>query len=686
MKRYFLLILLITITNAYSQNDWQLLNPLPTHNTGSKIHFMDENHGFILTYNELLETIDFGENWSINSTHTSALDMDFNENIGVILARYSYVNNNSKYTLDGGQTWTSLNSPPVDEFRNIKIFEDNTIYITSSRKLYKTSNFGQDWETIEIPHNNIVKSVFINAMIGYICTSNGKIAKTIDGGKNWELQYNLPNSAPNNFVSMYFYNENVGFAFREHSTLFRTNDGGQTWLQTNDMPFDVYSYYFINEQVGYIGGDLGRLQKTVNGGQSWTNVTNYNFNYGSPSYSALYFKNTANGIAIGARGLILKTNNGQNWQPYSFTYDPIRNAYLFGNTGFAHTHQRLYKTADSGETWFNINKPAGIGIIRSIQFFNDNTGFMLAASPTNDDYTKLFKTTDGGLTWNSLSNEFTGRIRMDFINENLGFSFSTSPSNHTEITTNGGQSFQSLGWGNTYKDFNFINQNTGYAIMGYYKIVRTNDGGHNWELVHENPEDVVDIQFFSENLGYMITDQYSSFFKTKDGGATWIQLSAPQDFLKSIHFYTETDGYLIDDDNIIYHTTDGGETWNFSVTYGYTFNGSSLRINGNNVILSGDNGIISKTTNNVMSVPDFPINSKLKIKLYPNPASEIVNIQIDNNLTVNKVEVYNFNGKLISTEETNKNNISVRHLKQGIYILKVYTQQNEIFSSKLVIN
>lgn len=680
MKLRALLIISFISINLFGQNDWQLLNPSPTIQQGFQIDFVDENHGFILTNKNLLETFDFGENWSINIELISASDFDFSSNIGVIVG----ASTDNRITFNSGLEWQSLNVP-ADGFKSVKLFESGKIYLTSSTKLYISENYGTSWITYNLPYGQVVKSFFINEEIGYICSQNGEISKTSNGGQNWDLQYDYQ-YIPGNFKTIYFANENLGFAFRDHSGLLRTDDGGETWTET-DFPYDIYDFQFVNDQVGFMAGEMGKIYKTVNGGLTWTPKNYDNTIYGTPWYFGIYFKSESEGIACGQRGMIIKTTtSGNSWQPYSFLYDPIWGGQLFGEIGYVHTLADLYKTTDGGLNWFTSNKPTNIGMVRNVQFFDENSGIMLAGSPTSDDVTKLFKTNDGGQTWSILNGESSRRIRIEFVNENLGFAYAIAPGYHMQITTNGGKSFQNLGWDTNYYDFDFVTENIGFSrnYLGN-RIFKTLDGGHTWDNHYQASDTIYDTQFINEQIGYMVSG-CCRVYKTEDGGVTWNQTatSPVSDYINKISFYTSEKGYVIDDDGIIYHTSNGGQSWTISTNEFYYRFVRDIHIIDNHALLYGDNGIIAKVNTNEMNVSDFPINTKFQIQIYPNPVTEILNIEIDEPLTFNKIEIYDMTGKLVLSTLSNKNILSTKNIDKGIYILKVYTKQNEIFSTKFI--
>ena len=77
-----------------------------------------------------------------------------------------------------------------------------------------------------------------------------------------------------------------------------------------------------------------------------------------------------------------------------------------------------------------------------------------------------------------------------------------------------------------------------------------------------------------------------------------------------------------------------------------------------------------KTYQTYLGVNDV---NKIQIKIYPNPAKDIINITSDKK--INSVEVYDYLGRLIKTEFSAKINIS--QLVKGTYILKIKTDSGE---------
>jgi hypothetical protein len=75
----------------------------------------------------------------------------------------------------------------------------------------------------------------------------------------------------------------------------------------------------------------------------------------------------------------------------------------------------------------------------------------------------------------------------------------------------------------------------------------------------------------------------------------------------------------------------------------------------------------------LLSSNSFVIENSLK--MYPNPSNGFVTIALDNNLQVEKVNIYNTLGQLVKTEKNNTINVS--SLSKGSYYFEVITNQGK---------
>ena len=72
------------------------------------------------------------------------------------------------------------------------------------------------------------------------------------------------------------------------------------------------------------------------------------------------------------------------------------------------------------------------------------------------------------------------------------------------------------------------------------------------------------------------------------------------------------------------------------------------------------------------------------IKVYPNPANEILYLDTNKNINIRKVLIYNSLGQNINAEWREDGSIYIAHLPQGVYFLIAENEKNEAYKAKFV--
>jgi photosystem II stability/assembly factor-like uncharacterized protein len=131
---------------------------------------------------------------------------------------------------------------------------------------------------------------------------------------------------------------------------------------------------------------------------------------------------------------------------------------------------------------------------------------------------------------------------------------------------------QNSGTSESLGHVDFVNENVGWA-GGYWIIIKTTDGGANWNPILQWPQTnthIVSFDFVDSSKGWLLIYDYESLHikihNTTDGGITWIpQFTATQfELYWDMQFIDELNGWCIGDDLVypkILRTTDGGINW-----------------------------------------------------------------------------------------------------------------------------
>ncbi len=181
------------------------------------------------------------------------------------------------------------------------------------------------------------------------------------------------------------------------------------------------------------------------------------------------FADSTNGWACGESGMIIRsTNGGDSWESQytglaSYTVEDIfflnsRLGWFAANDG-GYTATRIGKTTNGGVNWVVTPFQDSISINWCINFTDSLTGFLSGYSG------KIYKTIDGGLSWNASFIDPAGCPPL--------FNF---PKNRIR----------------------FFNSVTGFACGGVYDIQgiiwKTTDAGNNWQTYCVAPEPFFDIK------------------------------------------------------------------------------------------------------------------------------------------------------------------------------------------------
>ena len=744
MKKIFTIIFLLAAVFINAQQ-WEIVSEPYISSSLLDIYFVSENIGWgVGNDGTIIKTEDGGNTWTEQNSTTT-------KDIGKV------------FFLNDNQGWAGTGANAS----------------TPGGTILKTTDGGNTWT--EIDYSSAVPNVaftycdgllFLNDSTGYLLAGKSKsnyVLKTTDGGLTWVKKDSLVTTTTTRWYDIDFYNDNLGVIVGSAKDVQRyTTDGGETWIHSTSIsdPFfkDLKAVKWISENEILAIGEGQEFQgvpipiyKSIDAGATWIKKTQ------SPTNSydrarGLYFKNTSEGIAIGTNGFsypfIYKTSDGgETWTPsnaslgFSFTALCGLGDVLFGLGASG----MIAKSTDFGETWTAFKlKP--LASIYGIQFINDkgyavqsngtvlksedtygedwgyisDTGLWLAYSMVfNDENTGLIhkenshivKTTDGGVTWNSVLGPvvFSSRNKvggLSFGDASTGYAW-MSLNDYTNYyiykTTDGGDSWNEIynisGSDSPSGGIEFFDANYGFIAGSDMWIKYTTDGGDNWNdaVINNLPgdfsaaTDIEDVKILNANTAFAVGLEL--MLKTTDKGASWNYIdydhSVADSSFFTVSFLDDQLGYIgTYERGLILKTTNGGSSWEEDDTYKDIFRFYSSGFNNHDEVYFGtSNGYIIKWNIPVTDVKDDNVAVKdyLLAQNYPNPFNPVTNIRysISNGQFVS-LKVFDVLGKEVATlvngekpagEYTVKFDAS--DLASGVYIYKI--QAGEFIQSKKLI-
>ena len=158
--------------------------------------------------------------------------------------------------------------------------------------------------------------------------------------------------------------------------------------------------------------------------------------------------------------------------------------------------------------------------------------------------------------------------KVFFVDENHGW---MTPQNNTIIRTiDGGLNWEIIHTDIYFEDIHFIDRLTGWGIgrlnregdSQFNNIYHTTDGGLAWKMQFAEARIEHDIYFIDKNYGWAVGD---SLYQTKDGGNSWTKNTEIEielaDNMYGVTFLDSLNGWVLSWFKYSNRTFDGGKTW-----------------------------------------------------------------------------------------------------------------------------
>ncbi|WP_447635137.1 T9SS type A sorting domain-containing protein [Flavobacterium microcysteis] len=275
----------------------------------------------------------------------------------------------------------------------------------------------------------------------------------------------------------------------------KTTNGGTTWtsgtIGIGSSALEITNIMPISATTAWVGAvhptnGLGGVWKTTNGGTNWTkqNTSAYS-TPGSSFFNVVHFFDENNGVTqgdpAGGEFEVYTTNNGgTTWTAVAAASipDPLADEYGYnggnvaaGNSFWFVTNMgKLYRTTDMGVTWTKLDTPitdfSGTSAGGQIFFSDNNNGILLARSTAGgDDTFTLYKTSNGGTTWDSGASYTAPYHNLAYIKgTNVLVGNGTDGDNYfTGYSNNNGTTWTQIDSGVQRISIAFLNGTTGWA-------------------------------------------------------------------------------------------------------------------------------------------------------------------------------------------------------------------------------
>jgi len=305
----------------------------------------------------------------------------------------------------------------------------------------------------------------------------GAMYRSDDGGNTWKLKINgLAINYPARAMTK---NNQYIFAIVYNSGVFRSSDYGENWEPcSNGIPSSafgvqtIYNYSDGNSDILYHGSHNYGIFKSTDNGDTWTPFSSQ----APEEYINELLKINDYLYAATSDGKF-RSLNGENWEEVD---DGIIAPYLkfiycidyFNGNMYAGLSDKVYRSSDFGETWFDVTNNVSGGYAFAI-----NNGLLYKIG-----YSGIYHTTNGE-NWIPVQNNlFSGNYIPDILIDNnlllagVDMLFRSEDGGATWLSSTEGIANQRI-------DGLFIH-NGYWFISGPEGLMRSSDNGITWETTY----------------------------------------------------------------------------------------------------------------------------------------------------------------------------------------------------------
>lgn len=438
-----------------------------------------------------------------------------------------------------------------------------------------------------LPQGNPLKYVdFVTDTLGWAIGDNGTVLKTTDGGFTWANQGPIVTQGGEMYVDQAMdidmIDASIGYiAIGPH--VYKTTNGGSTWAQTSAWTVSPGGSYYLYQAVDFSDANNGwmigsyNMFHTTNGGST---VTSQSLPGGYAPY-AVRAASSAEAVAwnySADEGYLRTSDGGATWEIRHFpgtAYEltaPWFMAAPSGSTLYATVGTDVLKTTNGGSTWTTVT-PAGLDAGDTpwqLETVDGATSGLVVYLTT--DYSALYRTADGGATWDKMSG---GRSFQD-LDAPSGTGLFGTVNSRVVGSDSSGSSFYNCDYRrttDTFSSVDFTSETTGYALCAGM-LAQTGNGGTSWTFRDKatlgiNLNQMGKITFLDSDpqLGWIIGSPVApgnpTVYRTYNAGQTWeAQEETTLAGAATVRFADASNGIAAGDNYRRYwRTTDGGNTW-----------------------------------------------------------------------------------------------------------------------------
>jgi photosystem II stability/assembly factor-like uncharacterized protein len=589
------------------------------------------------------------------------------------------------YRLEGN-TWTDVTYADFNQAGQIHWLTDQVVVHESTGDSYhRSTDGGMNWS--EVPYITFQQSnmAFVNNQNGYVFVDD-KLYETTD---LWETLDSIGYTHPVDVRRMAWLDMDKGWLFDADRLFYATTDGGKSWVLLNEeSQLTSVNWFVALSETHLVGAQVttSRLEST-DGGVTWTR--NSFLENGNKRINEKYHQKGDAFFTVGNQSQLLYSSSEFKDFVELDPYDrqnrlgPI--AFTSDDVGYVLAGIEVKVTIDGGQSWSNVTLPE---VGRDLEVLSDGSLVVLASG-------RSVRSSDLGVTFTEwLPDALTpaNENPTKFGRKPNGDIYLMS-SNYGYLSTDGGETFSAIqtDHGFTVTGLFFLDADNGYAVGSQSQYASTTDGGQSWTIGAGPANNLVNLYFTDADNGMATTAR--NRYVTSDRGQTWTNAGSTGGYDFTLN---PTDGSILTarfgsgNTGELVRSDDQGATWSIIAFNCFSYRAGAITPSGRYYYTSGD-GFIVRHDLDAISVSTKSL-SKINVnalQVYPNPVTDIINVEIPNSDIQSVVQVFHTSGHKLNEVNIqpgqNRFQLSMTNYPAGIYFIQ-WVAKNETGQARVIKN
>jgi ligand-binding sensor domain-containing protein len=300
---------------------------------------------------------------------------------------------------NSGATWSGTSNGLLNtQVNTIAVYGSYLYAGTYGGGVFLSTNNGAGWSGLgtNLTNNNVL-SLAVSGSYLYAGTNGGGVYRSPINGQNWTI---VNNGLANTHVNALAISQTTLYAGTLGGGVFSSSDDGASWAAGSMNPYAMA--IAVNGSDIY-AGTYGGVYRSSTKGATWSQV----FNIVAPSTASQSFAFSGSNLFTGISivGVLLSTNNGQNWN--------------YVNAGLTNYDIRSLAVSASGTKVFAGTAGGGVFLSSNngLSWSSANTGltdkyiFALAVSGAKifaGTNSGVFLSTNNGASWTATNSALNG--------------------------------------------------------------------------------------------------------------------------------------------------------------------------------------------------------------------------------------------------------------------------------------